>query len=726
MGSMGTRAELGSTSSSSAAGDISPPGRLGRLGGWAAGHLKAVALLWAVVVVVLGAFAPQAESALAGAGWQANGSQSVAVRTLAQQHFGGNSSTALEVVVQAHQPVTDPAVQAVIAKASAILKSDPRISGVVAPRAGATISAVGKTAIILGGAAGDANTMVRAATDLKGPLTALSGNGTAVSVTGSSVLWSDFNASSHDAMIKSELLSWPVTLAILVLAFGSLVAAGLPLLLTLAGLGASAGTLVLLNHLTPVSIWALNFAMMFALALGIDYALFIVVRFRAALARHGDSRRAVGETMDTAGKAVLFSGFTVFASLAAVLLVPSPAFRTMALGIMLAVAFVLTATLTLLPAVLGRLGGKVNAAALPWARGKTEGPHGSERFRTWGERLWRHPLRYGIPALVLLLALAAPVIGLKVAMPSITVVPADSSSRTGYAAVTEAFGQGAPGTLQIITPVSQEAAAAKVLSANSGIAAVMPAQNAIDGSNLALIQAVPTAAPSSAALKTTVDEPRADLPAQAKLGGAAVENLDLQSALDSKTALVLGIILALGFLLLLIALQAPLLALLGALTNLLATGAAFGAARLIFQNGDGSGLLGFTSQGFLDGWAPIFFFAMIFAIAMDYTVFLLSAAKEQYERTGEPRDAMVGALAHSGRVIFSAAAVMVAVFFTFALSGPIPPKEMGVVLGLAVLFDAALVRLILLPVLLRLTGRAAWWVPAPLRCILPDIRFSHD
>jgi RND superfamily putative drug exporter len=136
--------------------------------------------------------------------------------------------------------------------------------------------------------------------------------------------------------------------------------------------------------------------------------------------------------------------------------------------------------------------------------------------------------------------------------------------------------------------------------------------------------------------------------------------------------------------------------------------------------------LGFTPQGFLDAWGPVFFFAMIFAISMDYTVFLLSSAKEHWERTGDPHEAMVGGLAHSGRVIFAAAAIMVAVFFTFALSGPLPPKEMGVVLGVAVLVDAFLVRLLLLPVLLRLTGRAAWWSPAWLRRVLPEVRFSHD
>jgi len=172
-------------------------------------------------------------------------------------------------------------------------------------------------------------------------------------------------------------------------------------------------------------------------------------------------------------------------------------------------------------------------------------------------------------------------------------------------------------------------------------------------------------------------------------------------------------------------LQAPLVAALGTLTNLLATGAAFGVAKLVFQDGHGSGLLGFEPQGFLDAWAPVFFFAMIFAIGMDYTVFLLASAKEHWEKSHDPQEAMVGGLAHSGRVIFAAAGVMVAVFFTFALSGPLPPKEMGVVLGVAVLLDAALVRLLLLPVLLRLTGAAAWASPAWLRRVLPSVRFSH-
>ncbi len=698
-------------------------GPLGRLGRWTVDHSRAVFVTWLLVVVALGAFAPRVEHALAGAGWEASGSESVAARDVVQSEFGGLSSAALQVVVHVDSgTVTAGRGQSAVDRAVALLRADDRVSEVIAPQPGTSISRDGRTALVQAGAA-DANTneMVRAADDLKGPLRDLSGRGVEVALTGSSALWSDFNAANLEAMMKSEVVSWPVTMVILVLAFGSLVAAGLPLMLTIVGLVAAAGSLYLGTLVGDISIWAMNFAMMFALALGIDYALFLVVRFRAArFGQHERSRDAVAETMDTAGKAVLFSGLTVLVSLSAVMLVPSPAFRSMALGIMLAVTFVLAATLTLLPAVLGRLGHRVDALALPWVHA---GEHRSPRFERWAQRLWRRPVGYGLLAVVALAVLAAPVVGLRTGMPSIKVVPESDSSRVGYGLVQDAFGTGAPGTLQVVAPAGQAGRASEVLAGDPGIAAVMPP---VQGSGRhALLSAVPTVGPSDAALGDTIDRLRADLPGSTLVGGPSAENHDLERLLADKTPLVIAVVLALGFLLLLLVLQAPLVAALGTLTNLLATGAAFGVARLVFQDGHGSGLLGFEPQGFLDAWAPVFFFAMIFAIGMDYTVFLLASAKEHWEKSNDAREAMVGGLAHSGRVIFAAAGVMVAVFFTFALSGPLPPKEMGVVLGVAVLLDAALVRLLLLPVLLRLTGRAAWASPAWLRRILPSIRFSH-
>jgi RND superfamily putative drug exporter len=465
----------------------------------------------------------------------------------------------------------------------------------------------------------------------------------------------------------------------------------------------------------------MNFALMFALALGVDYALFVVHRFRGAFfGSKLSARDAVAVTMDTAGKAVLFSGLTVFVSLSAVLLVPSPAFRSMALGIMLSVAFVLAATLTLLPALLAKLGPRVDALALRWVH---SGEHRSPRFARWGERLWRRPFLYGAAATLALVLLALPVLGLKTGMPSITVVPEGDGSRVGYEQVQAAFGPGAPGALQIVAPAAEAEAAAAVAAADAGIAGVAPSQQGENG--LVLVGATPAADPSSDEVGATIDRLRSALPGGALVGGAAAENHDLEAALAAKTPLVIGIVLVLGFLLLLVALQAPLIAALGVLTNLLATGAAFGVGRLIFQDGHGAGLLGFESQGYMDAWAPVFFFAMVFAISMDYTVFLLSSAKEHYDRSGDAHEAAVGGLAHSGRVIFAAAAVMVAVFFTFALSGPLPPKEMGVILGVAVLLDAMLVRLVLVPTLLRAFGDSAWALPRWLDRILPDVRFGH-
>ncbi|MDN6477445.1 MAG: MMPL family transporter [Corynebacterium variabile] len=693
--------------------------------------MKAVLGIWLLVLVGLGAAAPSVFSSLAGAGWQANGSESVAVRDFAQEHFGGDASSAIQVVIHTEDgTIGDRATTEVIEDATALLSADDRIADIMPPTPGVTVSEDGRTGILIAGAAADTDDMVRLADDLSDRITALGTDTIDVLPTGQSMLWSDFNHANHDAMMKAEMMSWPVTLLILVLAFGSLVAAGLPLMLTLAGLVASAGALVLLNMVTPISVWAMNFALMFALALGIDYALFLVARFRDALRPHGGSHGgttpsasvAVAATYGTAGKAVLLSGITVLISLSAVLLVPAPAVRTMAVGIMLAVVFVLAASFTLLPAVLGALGEKVNAVSLPFAK-KQE--HRSPLFARWAGVLQRRPLVAVLGSAALLVLLALPVLGLKVAMPSIAVVPEDAPVRQGYHLVQDAMGDGAPGMLQIITDAEDAEAATGRAASTDGIAAVTPAMPAGDDSGLVMFQAVPEVDPSDEAMTGILADLRADLPESALVGGAPAENIDLQDALDTWLPVIIGVILVLGFLLLLVALRAPLTALVGTLVSLLSTGAAFGVARLIFQEGHLSGLFSFEPQGFLDGWGPVFFFAMIFAVAMDYTVFLLATVKEHHEKTGDARLSVTEGMAHSGRIIFAAAAVMVAVFFTFALAEPLPPKEMGIILGTAVLLDALLVRLVLLPAVMLLAGRAAWWCPAWLRRILPDVSFSH-
>jgi RND superfamily putative drug exporter len=709
------------------------PGPFARLGAWAATHFRRILIAWLLVVAVFGIFAVHVENALAGAGWQASNSQSVAARAIIEKDFSGLGATALQVVIVDHHGaiVSDPQAQAIEVKTTNVLRSDPRVSTVVPPQAGVSVSRDGRTAIVTAGAAANSNKMVQAADSVEPKLAALSSSGVTVTLTGDSALWADFNTANRSAMLRSEMLSWPVTIIILVIAFGSLVAAGLPLILTMAGLLVAAGALVITTKFMPVSIWALNFALMFALALGIDYALFLVMRFRSALKRRGaepGDREAivasVAETVDTAGKAVAFSALTVLASLAAIMIVPSPAFRSMAFGIMLSVVAVLAATLTLLPAVLGKLGTNINKGTIRLRRGpRPEGEGSLDRIlHRWGNFLWRHPFPAGAAAVVLLLLAAAPIIGMRTNMPSITIVPASANARVGYYQVTSAFGPGAPGTLQVIVPEGEQARALSTLAHASGVAGVVPGPT---NAGWTLDQVVPTTGPSTTTTGATIDHLRQVLPAGTLIGGAAAENHDLQQSLASYTPLVLAILGVLGFLLLLIALGAPLIAALGVLITALSVAGAFGIGRLIFQNGDLSGLLGFQPQGFIDAWAPLFFGAMVFGVAMDYTLFMLSAAKERYETHPDPEHAMVGSMRTSGRVVLSAAAVMIAVFLTFALSGPLAPKEMGVILAIAVALDALVVRLVVLPVVLRLGGHGAWHQPKWLGRILPKVKFSH-
>ena len=250
--------------------------------------------------------------------------------------------------------------------------------------------------------------------------------------------------------------------------------------------------------------------------------------------------------------------------------------------------------------------------------------------------------------------LAIPVVGLTTGMPSIKVVPTGDSSRQGYEQVPAAFGPGAPGTLQLVAPGARGGGGRvdRVGRSRHRPGAAAPAGRRGHGAGAGR----PATDPSDPAAGATIDRLRADLPSGVLVGGAAAENHDLAAVLTTYTPLVIGVVLLLGFVLLIVALQAPVVAAIGVLTSLLATGAAFGVARLIFQEGHLSGLLGFESQGFLDAWGPVFFFAMIFAISMDYTVFLLSSAKEHWDRSHDPREAMIGGMAHSGRVILAAGA----------------------------------------------------------------------
>ena len=693
---------------------------LAKLGRWAHGHRKLIVGAWIFLAVGLGIFAPKLEHALSGAMWEVKGSDSLAAREIIDAQFGGLSSQSAAVVIHSDSlTVESPEFQAVISDATAVLADEPAFGPAMPAQPGMD----GKTVMIQAGAVVDPTEAVRAAERVHDDIGALSttddGGDITVAMSGSPAFWSDFNAVNREGMMKAEILTWPVTAVILVIAFGTLAAAGLPLLLTAAGLVSSMGVLYGITRVTNLSIWTLNFAMMFALALGIDYALFIVTRYRAALhAFPDDPQHATGITMDTAGKAVLFSGITVLISLSAILLVPIPAFQSMAAGMMLSVSFVLLAALTLLPALLGP---GIDKGAMPW---HSVGDHRSARFAAFAAKVHRHQVPAAIGAIVLLLGLATPLLNLETGMPSITMLPKDEQARQGYDFLAASFGPGGPGPIQVIVPAGADAQAiADQVAGVEGIAMAFPPQPGMEGASL--IQAMGNYDPSSKEAIALIGSLRDTLPSDVLVGGPVAENHDLDKTLRDKAPLVMGVVLVLGFLLLIVALQAVIVAFVGVIFNLLSVGAAFGVGALAFQHGWAADIMGFESQGYLTSWAPLFFFALVFAISMDYTVFLLASTREHFERSGDADEAVQGSIAHTGRPIVAAAGIMIAVFYTFAIAGTLPMKEMGVILGTAVLLDAFVVRLVLVPAVLHIIGNKAWWLPKWIDRILPDIKFAH-
>ena len=423
-----------------------------------------------------------------------------------------------------------------------------------------------------------------------------------VHLTGAPGMWSDFNQANKAAMMKSEVISWPVTMGILVLAFGSLVAAGLPLMLTIVGLVAAAGSLYLGTQLLDISIWAMNFALMFALALGIDYALFVVMRFRAAFfGSKLTAEEATAVTMDTAGKAVLFSGLTVLISLTAVMLVPSPAFRSMSLGIMLSVLFVLAATLTLLPAVLAKLGPRVNRFSLPWAH---SGEHRSPRVRRVGR---------------------APVAPAPRVRRDRGRAPRGARSPGAQPRHRDAVDQGRPQGRLLAPGVSAGAGRLRLRRPGRARARRPTEPGGARGRDRPTrpghrprdAHADRVGRPGAHPGDPAAGSVRAGRSARrwsacaptsrqgTLVGGAVAENHDLESVAGGQDAArdrrrpgrSASCSCSSPF-------QAPIIAAVGVVTNLLATAAAFGVAQLIFQRGHLHGLLGFEPQGFLDGGAP--------------------------------------------------------------------------------------------------------------------------
>jgi putative drug exporter of the RND superfamily len=698
-----------------------------RLAASMARHRRAVIVTWLLVAFAAAPLALTLSSSLSGAGWEAQGSIAQVVRDELRKNFAAlGAENPIVVYHQATRIADDPAgLEALVAK----LGRAPRATGVVDPLSvppeTGLISRDGRTALVpvAQQVTSDAQRPI-AAGELGSYVDGLAlAPGAQAKVTGEWPVWSDFNKENAEALHKAELLSGLPTLLLLFVAFGAMIAAGIPLLLALAGIAVGFAVLHVLSWVTPMSVWSMNFSMMIGLAVGIDYSLFIVSRYREERAEGKEAIPAIENTMATAGKAVFLSALTVVLSLAAVFLVPVMVFRSMALGMILSVVAVAVAALTLLPAVLVALGDKVLVT-----RGKKDPDIVAEsRWARWTGVALRRPGSVLAIGVVLLGVLVLPALGMNLGMPGARVVDEGRTSRDGYDLLVEAFGPGAAAPAFITVPAADANAVVKVAAADPNVVdARVVTEPAATGR--VVVRAIPKTPVDDSATGATVDRLRAALdtavPA-AKVGGPAAQNRDLTGVLTSRAPYAIGVILLVAFVLLLIVFRSLVVALFSIVMNLLTVGAAFGFATVVFQHGVGAGLLGIQHQGFVDAWAPLFFFALLFGLSMDYQLFLLAAIRERYQATGDTKRAIKEGIARTGRPITNAALIMIVVFVAFGVTGPIPPTELGVTLAMAVLLDATVVRVMLVPATMALLGERSWYVPKWLARILPDIHFSH-
>ena len=702
-------------------------GLLARVGRTSGRHPRRVLLLWALVILVAAPLAVTLTSTLSGAGWEAQGSTAQEVRDELRRDFPQLGAEAAIVAYRQDRPIAeDPTgLQDLVAGLQGSPGTTAVVDPLVQPPEAGLVSADGLAALV------PVNLSARADADLPesaGELMATVEGielpaGAEADATGEWAVWHDFNDLNEQALHKAELLSGLPTVVLLFVAFGSAIAAGLPLLLAVAGIAVGFALLHLGTDVTPLSVWSMNFSMMIGLAVGVDYSLFIVSRYREEREDGKAPLDAVAATLATSGKAVFLSALTVVLSLAAIFLVPVMVFRSMAFGMILSVVATAAASLTLLPAVLVALGDRVLVA-----KGHDDRDRAAEgRWARWTATAMRRPGATLAAGLGLLLLLAGPALGMRLGMPAAGVVDTGRQSRDGYDAVVEHFGDGAPAPMFATVPTDQADAVVALAGADPGVVdARSVAEPAASGRTV--VRITPSTTVDSEATSELVHRLRDGLheaaPA-ARLGGPGTQNTDLTGALLGSAPLAIGAIMLVAFVLLLVVFRSLWIAVTSILFNLVGVGASFGFATLVFQHGIGAGLLGIEHQGFVDAWAPLFFFALLFGLSMDYQLFLLAAIKERRDATGDAQLAVREGIARTGRPITNAALIMIVVFIAFGVTGPIPPTELGVTLALAVLLDATVIRMMLVPSLLGMLGQRAWHIPAWLDHRLPHIDFSH-
>jgi RND superfamily putative drug exporter len=691
--------------------------------------------VWLVLLVGLG-FASHAAGTRYSSSAEVAGSDSAAANAVMARSFSKELSDASPVVFHTdtgtltdadHRPVVEESLQALSEAENVASVSDPFAEGT------ATVSADGRTAyatVLPSTALGDL-----AVADAEAILDAAAepAQGTDVQVEAGGQLGTKI---SKPETKMSELIGIAAAMLILVLVFGTVTAMVLPIAVAIFGLICGLSLVSLLGHVVSVPDVAPTVATMIGLGVGIDYSLFIVTRARSARHEGKGVHEAIGHAAATSGSAVAFAGVTVVIALLSLAVSGVSLITVLGQAAAIVVVVAVLASMTLLPALLGLCGDRIERLRVGRDRRPTLGHSGF--WQRWGGRLARRPALFAVASVVLLLGVTAPVTGLGLGLTDQSSAPTSSTSRQAYDLMTDAYGPGSNGALLVMADLGDEQATGPDdprlvklhdgLAGTEGVARVATPQLSKDGT-AALINVIPTGAPSSDTTKELVTTTRDEvIPAsgvEAHVGGSTAQQIDLADLIAQRLPLIIGVVVALSMVLLLIAFRSVVAPLQAALVNLLSVGAAYGVLTAVFQEGHGASAIGLDGAIPIVSYVPMMMFAILFGLAMDYQVFLLSRVREEIDAGKSARRAVVDGLAGTGKVIASAAAIMVAVFASFIINGDPTVKEFGVGLASAILIAGSMV-CVLLPAVMLLMGSRTWWLPRRLDRLLPHISVEGE
>jgi putative drug exporter of the RND superfamily len=514
-----------------------------------------------------------------------------------------------------------------------------------------------------------------------------------------------------------------VALIVLLVVFGTATAAVLPIGLSLVAVGAGIGAITLMASAMTVSVSAISVAGLVGLGVGVDYALFVVARYRENRTAGHNNRHALGNAMSSSGAAVVFAGGTVVIATTALAITGVGVLTSIGLATALMVFAAVAAAVTLLPALLSLLGDRIDKGRL----GRHRPAKAAEETVWWrfGHRVSARPWPYLVGSVVALLAIAAPALAMQTAFPAAGDAPQETTHRQAYDLLADGFGVGINAPLMVVVDLDAPGVDAAGMPAMSediasvpGIDSISEPQTSADG-DTAVFTALPTTGPADPDTSTTIEKVRNVIPGNVYVSGITAITDDLNAQLENKLPLFIGAVIAVSFVLLMMVFRSIAVPLKAAVMNLLSIGAAYGVLVAVFQWGWGASLIGLEGATPITSLIIVIMFPILFGLSMDYEVFLLSRIREEYQRTGNNTESVARGLAGTGRVVTSAALIMVAVFLSF-VSSPVPSlKMLGLGLATAILVDATIVRMMLVPATMALLGKANWWLPTWLDRLLP-------